>query len=56
MITEGTGRDLPFAEEFVERKKENIICSAFDELMGYVKMYPTQRLNYQESSENQKYV
>lgn len=40
-----------FAEEFVEREDQKILfVPAFEQLMGYVKkLYPTQRINYQDS-------
>ena len=43
-----------FAEEFVEREDQKILfVPAFEQLMGYVKkLYPTQRINYQDSSES----
>ena len=45
-----------FAEEFVEREDQKILfVPAFEQLMGYVKkLYPTQRINYQDSSESSK--
>lgn len=45
-----------FAEEFAEGEDEKILfVPAFDQLMGYVKrLYPTQRINYQNTTKNSK--
>lgn len=45
-----------FAEEFEEGEDEQILfVPAFEQLMSYVKkLYPTQRINYQNSTENSK--
>ena len=57
MITRRDWKRLAFfAEEFVEREDQKILfVPAFEQLMGYVKkLYPTQRINYQDSSESSK--
>ena len=56
MIQKGLEETCLFAEEFVEREDQKILfVPAFEQLMGYVKkLYPTQRINYQDSSESSK--
>ena len=49
-------RPQRYTKEFVEREDQKILfVPAFEQLMGYVKkLYPTQRINYQDSSESSK--